>query len=140
MLLLPVVLRDVALKTGGRVVAAGGVVTERIKTNSRIAVAGCQAKKRKIPLGGVAVGIASVRCRIYRFRKPSGQSASVNAPSVSATRMIADRERRIVRSEFLEVITVFMAVISLRFGFCFGFPPAGLCCVYRFMCVSGEAA
>ena len=44
---------DERLKTGGRVPAAGGIVTERIKPNSGIALATCQAKKRKIPLGGV---------------------------------------------------------------------------------------
>jgi len=43
--------------------------------------------------------------------------------------MEADPERRMVRSELLEVITVFMAVGSLRFDFCFGFPPADLLCV-----------
>jgi hypothetical protein len=35
--------------------------------------------------------------------------------------MIADGERRIVRNELLDVITVFMVVASLRCGFCFGF-------------------
>src|SRR5712691_8908461 len=33
--------------------------------------------------------------------------------------MKADRERRMVRSELLEAITVFMAVVSLRFGLSF---------------------
>ena len=49
-------------KTGGRVVAAGCVAGERIKTDSR-ALAGCQVQKRIITLGGIAAGIASVRCR-----------------------------------------------------------------------------
>jgi hypothetical protein len=31
-------------------------------------------------------------------------------------RMRVDRDRGMVRSELLEVITVFMAVVSLRFG------------------------
>jgi hypothetical protein len=42
-------------------------------------------------------------------------------------RISVDRERRLVISELLEVFTVSMVVVSLRFGFCFGFR--------RFFCV-----
>jgi hypothetical protein len=41
-----------------------------------------------------------------------------DASTQSAAGWIADRERRMVRSELLEVITVFMTVVSLRFDFC----------------------
>jgi len=32
-----------------------------------------------------------------------------------------------VRSELLEMIIVFMAVVFLRFAFCFGFPASVVC-------------
>jgi len=37
-------------------------------------------------------------------------------------RMKAARGRRMLRSELLEIINVFMAIVFLRFGFCFGVP------------------
>jgi hypothetical protein len=45
---------------------AGSVVSERIETDGRVFVAGCEAKERKITLSGVEVGIASVRRWINR--------------------------------------------------------------------------
>jgi len=52
--------------------------------------------------------------------------------------MEADRERRMVRSEFREVISVFMAVVSLRFDFSFGF--LRRVHVYAGSCVLAERA
>ena len=101
------------LKTAGRVRAPGGVVTERVKTNGGIAPAACQAKERKIPLGGIEVGIASVRWRIYRLRPWT----SAKLPSVSAMRMKADRERRMVRSD----LGTDCCFHDCRFCFCFSF-------------------
>jgi hypothetical protein len=42
--------------------------------------------------------------------------------------MIADREQKMLRSELFEVIIVFMAVVSLRFDFCFGFSDGFVFC------------
>ncbi len=86
---------DKCLNTGGRVPAAGGVVTERIKTNGGIAPAACQAKERKISLGGVEVGIASVRWRIYRFRPLDKRKGTKSKCDENES----GPERRMVRSE-----------------------------------------
>ena len=97
-LLLPVVLLQEHCNTGGRVVAAGGVVRERIKTDGGIALAGCQAKKRIITLGGIAVGIASVGCRnnpeSRRGRRKCKRTKRKRDENESGP------ERRMVRSEF----------------------------------------
>ena len=68
-------------------------------------------EKRTIALGGIAAGIAAVGRR--NNPESPGADASANAPSVSATRMEADRERKMVRVG--GVIAVFMAVISFVF-------------------------
>jgi hypothetical protein len=51
------------IKTVGRVVAPGGVAIKRTITDGRVVAAACEAEERRITLSGVAVGIASVRCR-----------------------------------------------------------------------------
>ena len=101
----------------GCIVPAGGVVKERIRTDGGITRAGCQGKKRIITLGGIAAGIASVGCR--NNPESSRGRRKCKRTKRNATRMEADRERRIVRSELWEVITVFMVVISFVFGLSF---------------------
>ena len=49
------------LKTLGCVVAATGIVIERLKTKTRIIHAGCEANEHAAPIGGVVAGQHAVQ-------------------------------------------------------------------------------
>src|SRR4029078_689709 len=111
--------------------------TERINHNSGIALAACQAKKRKIPFGGIAAGIASVGCRnnseSRRDRRKCKRTKRKRDENGSEPRT-ENREKWILRSDlclpgchFLPLVCRFAC---LRVGFCFGCPASVVCAVH----------